>query len=118
MRIPVHDRETSTLVRGFLHTFRNLYRLVLQMAADLTDLKALVAENTTVVASAVTLLDSLADQLEAAAGDPAEVQAIVDQLRVDKDALAAAVSENTPAAEPTPEPLPEDPAPVDPPVEG
>lgn len=66
--------------------------------ADLSTIQAAVEADTTVDQSAITLLNSLAEQLRNAANDPAEVQAIADQLNQNSSALAAAVSANTPAA--------------------
>ena len=68
--------------------------------ADLTELTAAVAANSDAVASAIVLLNDLADKLEAVADDPAEIAALADQIRSDSAALAAAVVENTPAAPP------------------
>jgi hypothetical protein len=83
------------------------------LMADFTSLHDEVAANGDAVDSAVTLLNSLSAQLADAADDPAEVQAIADQLAAQSDALAAAVVANTPAAPETtpetaePEPTPE-----------
>lgn len=69
-----------------------------------------VARQTTVVGSVVSLLSGLAAQLTANANDPAAVAALASQIKLNTDALAAAVVQNTPAAAPTP------PAPVAPPA--
>lgn len=66
--------------------------------ANLTALTAEVARAKTVDESAAALLAGLAAALEAAQGDPAAIQTIVDDLRSNSDALAAAVVQNTPAA--------------------
>ena len=68
--------------------------------ADLTDLQTEVTQNTDVVASAVSLLNGLSQQLKdaLAANDPAAVQALVDQLDANTATLADAVAANTPAA--------------------
>jgi len=68
------------------------------MALDLSALEAEVARDQTVNASAITLLSSLAAQLEALKNDPAAIQALADSLKASQDALAAAVVANTPAA--------------------
>jgi len=68
------------------------------MAIDLTQLTAEVERDNTVDQSAITLINGLATQLEAAKGDPVAVQALADKLRAQSDALAAAVTANTPAA--------------------
>lgn len=67
--------------------------------ADLTDLTDAVAENTSVIGSAEELLTRLADELDAANGDQATIDGIVEQIRADASGLAGAVAENTPAAE-------------------
>jgi len=68
------------------------------MPLDLSALEAEVARDQTVNASAITLLSSLAAQLEALKNDPAAIQALADSLKASQDALAAAVVANTPAA--------------------
>lgn len=67
------------------------------------DLADLVATDTTVDQSAITLLEQLTQMLEEAiaSGDPARLTALADTLRANQVALAAAVAANTPAA-PTP----------------
>ena len=66
--------------------------------ATLVELQAAVATDTTVTASAITLLQGLAAQITAAAGDPAALDAIVQDLNANTTALAEAVAANTPAA--------------------
>lgn len=66
---------------------------------DLTGLQAEVAEQETVGASATTLLSQLFTAFEAAKGDEAAVQALVDRGRAATAGLAAAVTANTPAAD-------------------
>lgn len=68
--------------------------------ADLTALTQAVTDNSSVVDSAVLLINDIAAQLSAAATDPAAVQAIADQLTAKSAELAAAVAANTPAAPP------------------
>ena len=65
--------------------------------ATLVDLKAEVERNTAVVASAITLIDGLADRIEDLKNDPVELQALADQLRSDSSLLGDAVAANTPA---------------------
>lgn len=68
------------------------------------DIRADVAAQKSVNASAITLLTGLHDQLAAALAKPnaddvvAAVQAVADDLKPSTDALAAAVAANTPAA--------------------
>lgn len=66
---------------------------------ELDDLAAEVAANTDAEQSAVVLLDNLHNLLVAAGTDPAKLQALTAQLATSKDALAAAIVANTPAAE-------------------
>lgn len=75
--------------------------------ADLSALADAVASNTDVTASATSLVQQLADAIEAAGTDQAQLDALVEQLRNDDAGLADAVAANTPAApEPAPEPEP------------
>lgn len=64
---------------------------------QLDDLTAEVSRNTTVVGSALVLIQGFAAALEAAGTDPAKLQALRDSLAANDDALAAAVAANTPA---------------------
>jgi hypothetical protein len=71
------------------------------MAQDLTALQAAVTNETTVTASAVTLIQGIAAQLTAAlaaGADPVALAAMATQLNASAAALAAAVTANTPAA--------------------
>ena len=82
------------------------------MALDLTELRAAVAENTAVDQSAIQLLTTLLDEVESLKGDPAAIQALVDDLRASNVTLGAAVAAGTPAdPAPTPDPVPEEPTP-------
>ncbi len=66
------------------------------MALDFSALQAEVTRDESVNSSAITLLGSLAAQIEASKNDPAALQALVDSLKANQDALAAAVAANTP----------------------
>ena len=74
------------------------------MAVTLADLQAKVTAQNTVVNSAITLIQGLKAQLDAAiaANDPAQLQAISDALGTQDTALANAVASNTPGAPATP----------------
>lgn len=68
--------------------------------AALSDLQAEVARNTEVDISAIALIQGLAAKIQElidAGADPAALQALVDSLKGSSDALAAAVTANTPA---------------------
>lgn len=71
-----------------------------QQMSEMASLTAAVANDTTVDQSAVTLLNGLKAQLDAAiaAGDPAALQALADQLGANATALSDAITANTPAA--------------------
>ncbi len=68
--------------------------------ATLDDLIAQVASNTSVEQSALTLIQGLANQLQAAlaANDSTQLESLRSQLAASASALAAAVTANTPAA--------------------
>ena len=74
------------------------------MAVDLAPLTAQVAANTTVIGSALALINGFAAQLEAAGTDPAKLADLQSQLKTQDDALAAAVLQNTPQAPAAPAP--------------
>ena len=57
-----------------------------------------VTENETVEGSAVTLMNNLSAIIAANKTDPAALQALSDSLKNSADALAAAITANTPAA--------------------
>lgn len=87
--------------------FRNWFLQPLLTKVDivmstLDDLKAKVAANTQVTQSAVALIQGLKQKLDdaIASGDPAQLQALSDQLGKDDQALADAITTNTPAATP------------------
>ena len=67
----------------------------------LAELQAEVDRNNTVDGSAVALISGLASQIIASANDPVAVRALGAALKSSTDALAAAVSANTPS-EPAP----------------
>lgn len=55
-----------------------------------------VTQTTSVEGSAVTLLNQLSAMLAAAANDPAKIQQIAANLKTSADALAQAITANTP----------------------
>jgi len=76
---------------------RDLAQMENRIMAALDDLTAEVEENTSVVASAVTLLKGLKEKLDAAGTDPVKLKALSNQLDTQNKALAEAVAANTPA---------------------
>jgi hypothetical protein len=79
------------------------------LMADLTALTAAVTQNTTVEASAVTLIQGLAAQISANLTDPVALASLTNQLNTSATALAAAITANTPTTA-----TPVTPAPVTP----
>lgn len=66
--------------------------------AEFDDLKTQVANNKTVIASALALINGIADRITAAGTDKQALADLTASLKSDDDALAAAVTANTPAA--------------------
>lgn len=108
-----HDHHHGDLDEGRLaDAVESLSERITRMALDLTELRAAVAENTAVDQSAIQLLTTLLDEVESLKGDPAAIQALVDDIRASNDTLGAAVAAGTPAdPAPTPDPVPEEPTP-------
>jgi hypothetical protein len=107
VHVHIHEEPDSRIDEILLaigKQTRQLYKLTeeeKQMALDLSGLTVEVTNNTDVVGSALALIQGLADELTAAAGDPAAVAALADTLRANNQALADAVAANTPVAPPT-----------------
>jgi len=101
INVRIHfSSEALAAVNTALHT---ILRKLNDMTIQMDSLVAQVAANKTVTESAVTLLQGLKAQLDAAiaSGDPAALQALSDSLAAQDTALADAVTANTPAP-PTP----------------
>jgi hypothetical protein len=94
IHIYMHD-EFSKKIDEVLRMLRTLTKVEVYEMATLDELQVQVASNTDVVQSAVVLIAGLADQLQAAATDPAAVQALAEQLRSNNQVLADAVAANT-----------------------
>jgi len=67
------------------------------MPTDLNRLTAAVERDNTVNQSAITLLNNLSQLIRDNATDPAALNALADQLDAQQQALADAVTANTPA---------------------
>lgn len=72
--------------------------LIIRLEKKMDELKAQVAANRTVIASALALINGIADRITAAGTDKQALADLASSLKSDDDALAAAVSANTPAA--------------------
>ena len=68
-----------------------------KIMADLTEITANVANNTSVIESAITLLGNIKAQLDAAGTDPVALKALSDTLAAEDSKLADAIVANTPA---------------------
>ena len=91
------DKEVYELFEILLAAIQELGERVM---SALTDLQAQVAQNTSVEASAVQLIQGIAQQLATAiaGGDATQLQALTASLSSTATALAAAITANTPAA--------------------
>lgn len=83
---------------AILFALKNLLAQGVTEMADFTSLTAQVAKNTTVIGSAMTLIQGFKAQLAAAGTDPVALAALQQSLSDSDDQLAAAVAQNTPAA--------------------
>lgn len=96
------DRETEYHAHLIEHLLAHIIRTERHTMTEIDTLTADVARNGDVEASAVTLLQGLAAQITANAGNPAKLAELAATLTTQSDALAAAVIANTPAAPPAP----------------
>jgi hypothetical protein len=86
-------------VRDEIHLLNLIVREILRMASAIDDLTAAVAAESTAIDSAITLLNQLTTLVtNANAVSPAAVEAVVTDIQAKTAALAAAVTQNTPAA--------------------
>lgn len=103
------DRSKREILLDIEHNqkiaFRHLHEmlhLILRkenaIMSKIDDVATAVAEESTVVDSTVTLLDNLTTLIKNAGTDPAALDAVISSITANKDRLAAAVAENTPAA--------------------
>ena len=79
-----------------LFLLKRIRKELKDMAQELDDLTAQVAETKTVMQSAVVLIQGLRQAIIDAGTDPAKLKELTDGLKVDEDALADAVA-NVPA---------------------
>ena len=104
MRIDIHlhDESAGSVDRKLDHLLTHIRALVaqgVQIMAQLDTLEAQVRANTDVEASAVVLIQGIADRIAAAGVDPAKLAELTASLKASGEALATAVIENTPASE-------------------
>lgn len=77
----------------------SIYQGQVRLMNEMDDLKAQVQANNDLEASAVVLINGIADRIKAAGTDPAALKALTDSLKTSDDALAAAVAANTPGSD-------------------
>lgn len=114
MRFDLHLHIHSPKLDMILDGVQFLKRSFKTMSAALDRIRAEVEESRAVSQSAIALLNGLSAQIRDLKDDPAALEALADALDADTNALAAAVTANTPAAEPPPAEEP----PADGPTEG
>ena len=83
---------------------KQILQKVEQMAGEVAKLEQDVADQTTVIQSAITLLGNIKALLDAAGTDPAKLAALSLAIEANSTALAAAVVANTPGGPPAPDP--------------
>ena len=96
-----YDEHTKEVLAGLvaLHKALDLANERLKtMSAELDALAAQVKSNSDLLDSATILINGIADRITAAGVDPAKLAALTNELKAKDDALAAAVTANTPAA--------------------
>jgi ABC-type transporter Mla subunit MlaD len=98
------DDETATLLVRMLGKLVAIEEKLMNTDEAIAALTQAVTDQGTVIESAATLIAGLAAALEAAKDDPAQLQAVIDQVNLQKDALAAAVAAGTVAAPVQPAP--------------
>lgn len=98
--------ETLERIENKLNRVLALLSLVLKeekkMSRELDDLTTQVRQNTDLEQGAITLIKGLADQITASKDDPAKLTALTNELKTKADALAAAITANTPLPPQTP----------------
>jgi len=103
------EKFTMSLIEGCLEA---IYAMEKKIMSKLEDLVAQVHTNTTVVQSAITLINGISDRIKAAGTDPDALAALTDELDQQDQLLGAAVAANTVAQPvPTPPVAPADPVP-------
>lgn len=100
MKLEVHVHVHSANEDAILALLKTINKKVNIVMTDLTRITEEVAENTSVIQSAIALLNDLAQQIRDNATDPAALEALADNLDANSNALGAAVAANTPGEEP------------------
>jgi hypothetical protein len=96
------DSRLGALTLGTYSLAQSVNTLEDTVATDLTALTTEVSENGDVIASAVSVLGSLAQQIRDLSTDPAALQALADTLDQNTNALATAIADTSGGTTPTP----------------
>lgn len=106
IQVRIDDCQLQQLAQMIADTISQTITKELEpMSQAIDDLSAVVAANSDVVSSAITLISGLADEVAAAGTDPQALADLTTQLKASAQALADAVAANTPvdpAAPPAP----------------
>jgi hypothetical protein len=92
--------DTNRRVRSIAILSQKNLELMEETNVELDELQAAVEENTSLDQSAITLIEGLADKIDAAGADKTKLAALTANLRASGSALAAAIAANTPAPAP------------------
>lgn len=87
----------SRIIAAVVYLFTQLRKDIGALMTAIESLTAAVEKERTVTASAITLIQGLAAKIDAAKEDPDALEALAAEINSQSDALAAAVSANTPA---------------------
>lgn len=100
----VSDPETKRQLGRIDMALHTIIQRLNRMALDFQNLEREVSEQGTVVQSAVTLLQQVAQDIRDNADNQRKINALADQLDAQAQALAQAVAANTPAEGENPTP--------------
>lgn len=106
MKIEVHHyfhgdhSDVNEKLDAILKLLRESKTREVVMSIEMDALAAAVQQNTNLDDSIISLLNGIAAQLTATAGDKAQALALAAELNAKSEALSAAITANTPAAPP------------------
>lgn len=94
--MPFQESDRKVL-NQILSLVQSIQKQEVKIMASVQQVADAVAAETTVEQSVITLLDQIKAALDQAKTDPAALDAIIQQIDANKQALAEAVTRNTPA---------------------
>ena len=98
LNVFLHPGADSHIEDQLNRILNAIHILEIKLATELDELTLKVTETSTVIASAIVLIQGLKAKLDAAGTNPAALKALSDSLAASDVALAAAIVANTPAA--------------------